>query len=757
MLEERVARLNKLVLNGWDDRERQPHRRLAGRVRRTCVDGAAARRAADGRAHADRRDRQPRGAARARRPRAPTSDREQDCVPEIDDAELPSALADSITFHARAVQRMTRARARARGVRARPPARRRTRSPPRGVRRADALVVDRRRRATARALRRQPRRRLGLGRSTRRARARRARSCSAPRTRRSIATRRVHAGGDAARARALARRRDALRDGRALGRAVRDRRRDAARCASRRRRAASRSACWSRPTARRCSSRARRTTTVVRVDAATLAGHGATAVAPRKPWALAGRRRRQTLLVTHLLGPGVTAIDPATLAARRDLAIPDVAPRGDSRLAHGQVRGLYDVAARPGTDELWVAHLLLGTDTAQPDARLRVDRVPGALDARAGRHAARDAARSTRRTSRASTARSPTSSPGRTRSRSRATARSRSSSTPTARTCSSSTRAARRGALLRPLPGPHARGHRARRPTTTLAYVDERNTERRRRRRRRRATATASRSPSTATPIPRSRAIRCPPQLRLGQHLFYSAEQRRVPDHQNHWVACATCHIEGRSDAVTWRFAQGPRDTPSNAGGMLGTGLPVPHRRSQPGAGLLAHDQHRAGRPLRPDDRAGRAARRDRGLRRTTRIPLPDPADDRSATLVARGKAIFERADVGCATLPPGPRFTDSGAGNPTLDLAGTVLLHDVGTCVTTGHSPTSRTRRRRRPARRVHVRHAVADAASRRSPPYLHDGSAATLRDVLEHDARHDGRHLVARRPTTTTRSSST
>ncbi|CAN5157736.1 hypothetical protein BH11MYX1_BH11MYX1_02010 [soil metagenome] len=31
--------------------------------------------------------------------------------------------------------------------------------------------------------------------------------------------------------------------------------------------------------------------------------------------------------------------------------------------------------------------------------------------------------------------------------------------------------------------------------------------------------------------------------------------------------------MEGRSDQVTWLFAQGPRDTPSNAGGTVGTGL----------------------------------------------------------------------------------------------------------------------------------------------------------------------------------------
>jgi hypothetical protein len=33
--------------------------------------------------------------------RVATSDREHDCVPEIDDAHLPSALADSITFQIR--------------------------------------------------------------------------------------------------------------------------------------------------------------------------------------------------------------------------------------------------------------------------------------------------------------------------------------------------------------------------------------------------------------------------------------------------------------------------------------------------------------------------------------------------------------------------------------------------------------------------------------------------------------------------------
>jgi hypothetical protein len=98
VIEDRLARLDKLVLNGWDDRD-------ANRLidwPAECVDVV---------------DGLPRGGLQmAERTltgeigtlqapllpgetRIATSDREHDCVPEIDDAHLPAALADSITFH----------------------------------------------------------------------------------------------------------------------------------------------------------------------------------------------------------------------------------------------------------------------------------------------------------------------------------------------------------------------------------------------------------------------------------------------------------------------------------------------------------------------------------------------------------------------------------------------------------------------------------------------------------------------------------
>ena len=61
-------------------------------------------------------------------------------------------------------------------------------------------------------------------------------------------------------------------------------------------------------------------------------------------------------------------------------------------------------------------------------------------------------------------------------------------------------------------------------------------------------------------------------------------------------------------------------------------------------------------------------------------IPFPVPPT-LDATLVARGKDVF--AAQHCDSCHKGPRFTDSGSGNPTLDLGGPSLLHDIGTCVT--------------------------------------------------------------------------
>jgi YVTN family beta-propeller protein len=465
---------------------------------------------------------------------------------------------------------------------------------------------------------------------------------------------------------------------------------------------------------------------VVAVAADRLEVTARVAVSPM-PWGLGWSPGDGALVVTHFLG-GVTAIDPGAVPAMRATwALPDTAPRGDPRRAHGRVRGVYDVASRPRSDELWLVHLLLGTDTAQPaldfestvfpavsifhaggdyQATLSVDAedvpgVDGAFgDVVSGPHAI---------------AFTPDG------------AYAMIADANSEDVLAIDARAGVEAALLRPLPG-HLPEGIAVAPDGSIAYVDERNT----------GDVAVVRLDRTAglaltvdgPPIPRFAADPMPAQLRLGQHLFYSANSDEYPMTQNHWVACASCHLEGRSDAVTWRFEQGPRDTPSNAGGVLDTGFlfrTATRTRIQDYWHTIDVEQ---GGALDPDASAplldALAAYVNFG------IPLPiPPATD--PALVARGRAIFERADVGCAACHSGPRFTDSGQGNPGLELGGAIRLHDVGTCATGGAWPDNPGADVANDPRTACDFDTPSLSGIASSPPYLHDGSAPTLRDVLE------------------------
>ena len=96
VLESRLARVNKLVLNGWDDRDRDKQVGWPDECA-NVVDGLPrgglqmAERTLTGETGRLKDEGSGSGGP-------PTSDREHDCVPEIDDAHLPAALANSVTF-----------------------------------------------------------------------------------------------------------------------------------------------------------------------------------------------------------------------------------------------------------------------------------------------------------------------------------------------------------------------------------------------------------------------------------------------------------------------------------------------------------------------------------------------------------------------------------------------------------------------------------------------------------------------------------
>jgi cytochrome c peroxidase len=287
-------------------------------------------------------------------------------------------------------------------------------------------------------------------------------------------------------------------------------------------------------------------------------------------------------------------------------------------------------------------------------------------------------------------------------------------------------------ALVRPLPGHQPEGIAV--SHDCHVYVDERNTS---------DVAVLTYDSSGASvagpPIARVASDPMPGAMRLGQHVFFSANSDELPITTNHWIACASCHIEGRSDAVTWQFLEGPRDTPSNAGGTAHTGFLLR---------TAARQQVQDYWQVINIEQGGHFSRTVPALESDLdaleqyvdyAIPYPSPPRGLDPDQVAQGQQLFTA--LGCGSCHAGDYLTDSGAGNPTLDLSGPVvstvtpggvLLHDVGTCVTSGPYPDNPI-----PDDQGDPRSACAfDTPTLRgvseSAPYLHDGSATTLEDVF-------------------------
>lgn len=183
-----------------------------------------------------------------------------------------------------------------------------------------------------------------------------------------------------------------------------------------------------------------------------------------------------------------------------------------------------------------------------------------------------------------------------------------------------------------------------------------------------------------------------PLDVQLGRLLFFSATESSMGAGG---ISCSTCHFEGRNDGITWTFESGVRQTPSLAGVVSET-APVTWTSDVASVQLEADLTSRGrmgGQGLNATQLDAIAAYID--WTREVDVPLKG-ANDAS---IARGKAIFERADVACASCHRGDRLTD----NQGHAIRGVQNLNTPG------------------------LRGIAATA------PYLHDGSAPTLRTVLE------------------------
>jgi YVTN family beta-propeller protein len=452
------------------------------------------------------------------------------------------------------------------------------------------------------------------------------------------------------------------------------------------------------------------------------------------PWGASLKNDDSQLYVSHLLlNPGVTLLDAATLTVSSSVAFPKQAmdPSMNRLLPYGEARSVYAVVPRPNNGELWVAHLLLATDTVQPALDFQSTVFPTfTIISPDG------SGISSRLLLRPSTVLSASGAFSDVVSGPRDIAFTNDGKLALVAMAQSedvmvfdAEQKVEKG-LVRPTPSALIEGIVVS-SDSSHAYLQGRASHN--------VTVLAISGGSGTGVVVDGDPIEClasdpmPADMRHGMRLFYSSNSAAFPITQNFWVACASCHPEGQSDDVVWKFLEGPRDTPSNAGGPINTGFLF---RQAMRNDVVDYDEtirveqggnyHRTSPTQLPDLQA---------LARFVNYAIPFPQNpNRSADGVltpsqANGKMLFED---NCANCHAGPYLTDSGFGNPTLDLNGLVRLHDIGTCVTSGPHPDQ-------PSMDIlgNPREAcMFDTPTLRgifaTAPYFHDGSAVTLDEAV-------------------------
>ena len=195
-----------------------------------------------------------------------------------------------------------------------------------------------------------------------------------------------------------------------------------------------------------------------------------------------------------------------------------------------------------------------------------------------------------------------------------------------------------------------------------------------------------------------------------GERLFLGSRPETIS--RDNWMSCASCHVDGGSDGQTWLGTTGgPRNTTI----LRGIGDTEPLHWSADRADVQAFDETltglMAGTGL-SDSELDTLAAYLNGLQ-----PISSPLREAGGALTeeaVRGAGLFREA--GCAVCHAPPRFTDR-------------RLHDVGTGEPFHAQPAG--------AGLVpETMGSAYDTPSLRelwhTAPYLHDGRAATLRDVL-------------------------
>ncbi len=199
-----------------------------------------------------------------------------------------------------------------------------------------------------------------------------------------------------------------------------------------------------------------------------------------------------------------------------------------------------------------------------------------------------------------------------------------------------------------------------------------------------------------------------PDARRRGEQLFHDGTCAF-----QHWLSCATCHPDGRVDGLNWDLLNDGIGNPKNTRSLLWSHKtpPVMSLGVRSSYAVASEAGFRFILFREPREAEVDAVKAYLGSLEPAISPYREP--DGSLTAEARkGKTLFESDAAGCARCHPAPLFTD-------------LKRYDVGT------------------------KHALDRAARFDTPtlvelwrtgPYLHDGSAATLREVLTKHNKGDG-----------------
>ncbi|MFT5431232.1 MAG: cytochrome c peroxidase [Myxococcota bacterium] len=210
-----------------------------------------------------------------------------------------------------------------------------------------------------------------------------------------------------------------------------------------------------------------------------------------------------------------------------------------------------------------------------------------------------------------------------------------------------------------------------------------------------------------------------PERARLGRRIFtYVFNDKISRDHQ---LACRSCHIDGADDGLVWMVGLGKRQTPALA-----------RRLHDTAPSNWVGSEHKLQRNM--DRTMGRMG--GEGLDEVelesleeflliglTAPPNPYLRPDGLTDQQVRGQTLFNDPQVGCATCHMGNALTDG-------------RLHDVGTLSSLEHEVAQLAA----DLNATPIQLPKFDTPSLRglhaSAPYLHDGSASTLYQMLKNTA---------------------